>query len=350
MKIYLGDLHSHTGFSDGRFTPYTAFETAYSSGVDFHAITDHGEQLSSYEWRTTLNQAIAYDNIPHRFVAIRGFEWTLGHTPNDEPYGTVTNCNQVTNGYRLGHINVFGASDYTSTSTTKDIPAFYNWLDDRPDAIAQFNHPNHPLCSFDNLRYESQFGSKRFLIEVWNDTWDNHVSAYTKALDNGWYVVPTYGSDTHDADWGYHTDYRTGVVASSLTYNNIMEALRQGRTFATQDKELIVTMQVNGNWMGSIVSPGALNFEIIVHKSPHSERVKLELYRDGHRVNYTYRDSRTNWLKTENQYQTGHYYYVKAIGQASDKELYTAPIWIEYGSSSRSSQNKHDVYLPMIAE
>ena len=64
MQLFLGDLHSHTAYSDGKGTPADAFATARANGLDFLGVTDHSKRLSAFEWTDT--QARAALRLPRR--------------------------------------------------------------------------------------------------------------------------------------------------------------------------------------------------------------------------------------------------------------------------------------------
>ncbi len=88
LKIFWGDLHGHTGFSDGYGLPDEYFSTArYKNDLDFAAITDHAYWINRYQemlliapgekslWENTID-AVNQNYEPGRFVTILGFEWT----------------------------------------------------------------------------------------------------------------------------------------------------------------------------------------------------------------------------------------------------------------------------------
>ena len=86
QKLYWGDLHSHSLMSDGSGTPEHSFDFArYVACLDFHALTDHGEDLSVYgltDWGFGIVRAAAnnaYD--PGEFVTFQGVEWTPHYPP-----------------------------------------------------------------------------------------------------------------------------------------------------------------------------------------------------------------------------------------------------------------------------
>ncbi|MDX1523883.1 MAG: Ig-like domain-containing protein, partial [Anaerolineae bacterium] len=51
MYTYFGDLHAHSGYSDGQGTPADAFAGARARGLDFFSITEHGFLLTDAEWQ-----------------------------------------------------------------------------------------------------------------------------------------------------------------------------------------------------------------------------------------------------------------------------------------------------------
>ncbi|MBE0528730.1 MAG: PHP domain-containing protein, partial [Thermoleophilia bacterium] len=50
-NLYFGDLHAHTGYSDGASgtDPWDAFPMAIKSGADFMALTEHYSTSNAYE-------------------------------------------------------------------------------------------------------------------------------------------------------------------------------------------------------------------------------------------------------------------------------------------------------------
>lgn len=100
FRIFFGDIHWHTVFSDGDFNIDTHYKHALEDNyLDFVACTDHGELIDSIsfkiggvrerdfimtfiekilgfsEWRTIKEKAIEYYK-PGNFTTLLGFEWT----------------------------------------------------------------------------------------------------------------------------------------------------------------------------------------------------------------------------------------------------------------------------------
>lgn len=81
--FYFGDLHAHTGYSDGASgtTPWQAFPAAIAAGADFMALSEHYSTSNAYEawamdaagWQD-LGAAAAHFTSA-RFVAMPAYEF-----------------------------------------------------------------------------------------------------------------------------------------------------------------------------------------------------------------------------------------------------------------------------------
>ena len=98
LRLFYGDLHNHTAYSDGAGRPEEALRQMRARGLHFAAITDHGEFFDreamtgdAGRWEATARQVAAVNGA--EFVAMRGFEWS---SP------------------RQGHSNVWGSGEYTN--------------------------------------------------------------------------------------------------------------------------------------------------------------------------------------------------------------------------------------------
>ena len=128
LRAFHGQLHAHTGFSDGELEPADAFEGARRWGLDFFAVTDHLEQLTADEWRRGREAADAA-GAPGTFVALYGFEW--GGFPTVRGW--------------MNHVNVVGTDRLPSLWSTIGLGRLYEGILGLPgtDVVAQFNHPGH---------------------------------------------------------------------------------------------------------------------------------------------------------------------------------------------------------------
>jgi trimeric autotransporter adhesin len=239
-QFYFGDLHAHTGYSDGAAstTPWDAYPAAIAGGADFMALTEHYSTSNAYEAWTMdaqewadLKRAAAYYTSAS-FAALPAYEFYLvSHT---------------------GEINVYGVADLPPKMTflgPDRLPLFYDWLAGRA-GVGQFNHPTYVSTDFKDFAGRTAARDEGMgLIEVYNDEF--YEESYVKALDAGWHVMPSANSDTHAADWITGRDMRTVLLADRLTPDALYQAMRAQRGYATLDKDLHVGFTVNGAVMGS---------------------------------------------------------------------------------------------------
>ncbi|MCX7884016.1 MAG: CehA/McbA family metallohydrolase [Caloramator sp.] len=352
-NIYFGQIHSHTNFSDGLGTPDEAYSYAKNvAKADFFAVTDHSNSFdndtsatildgsSSNEW-TQLHQIADKYNEDGKFAAIAGYEMTWSGS---------------TGGW--GHINTFNTPGFLSRNSkinnkAIDLKMYYDELKKIPNSISQFNHPGITYGDFSDFGYYDENIDKLIsLVEVGNGEGPVRGSGYfpsyeyyTRALDKGWHLAPTNNHDNHKGNWILANTARTAVLAESLNRDNIYDALRKMRVYATEDSNLRIIYKVNDMYLGSTLkNPDKLNFSININ-DPDSDDVigKVSIIANGGIVAASkYFNSNTaEWNFTlDPQYS---YYYVRVDEKDSDIAV-TAPVWtgevVPVGLSGVSSDLK----------
>jgi hypothetical protein len=268
-QYFFGNFHSHTGYSDGNKdgncpTPTEAYNFAKTAvGMNFLGVSEHnhvaaGGALSTYQDGVT--KATQFNQSNNDFLALFGMEWgtisggghvlvygdglndLLGWDPNEysvyvpkSDYLSSTGLFKTINDYSgnsglaiLAHPN---STDYESLAS---LP--YNATID--DAIVGVALETGPAFST-NTTYSDPGSSMAFL------------SYYRKLLSIGYRVGPVIDHDNHYTTFGKTTYSRTAVIATSLTRNSIIQALRSMRFYATQDYDTKVDFKINGRMMGA---------------------------------------------------------------------------------------------------
>jgi len=335
-NLYFGDLHTHTGYSDGVGTPWDAYAAAIAAGADFLATTEHdsyGFWLSPEEWQDNLAAAEFYTS--RSFVAMAGYEYWIAGS---------------------GEINVFNTRDFPpvpedpeqrpspgSHGNPEDVlPAFYEWLASQPGAVGQWNHPtyvSHEFFEFDFWSEQRDVGMG--MIEVWNDSWFYTEESYQKALDAGWHVMPTANADNHDASWISGMPLRTVLLAKRLTPDDLYGAMAAGRGYATVDPNLRIYYTLNGQIMGSTLSPAPSYQASVSIEDPDGQAITLvEIVTDGGLVaaSLVANGPVVEWKPTLGS-PTARYYYVRVTTESNDASVQaahpgdvgitavTAPVW-----------------------
>jgi uncharacterized protein YdeI (BOF family) len=328
MHVYFGDLHNHTSYSDGSGTPTQALAAGKTAGFDFMAITDHSYAIDDSEWANTLSAVEAATGSD--FLALRGFEYTQGAEGHINVYNTVRHAVRTNTGCSF--------CDFTpNLEAGVTVKGFYQWLAitgtvgmDAAGTVMQFNHPG--WINFNDWTFHPEVESVARLEEVGNGNGSSYMFSeeeYIRSLDYGWKVGATNNADTHTTYWGLNTDHRTGVLMPELTKSALLEALRERRTFASEDKNFTLQMKANGAWMGSeIANSGAILFEID-GSDPDGELTSLvQLITDqGKVVAQTAPGTAVFTWQPQVNLTTGvHYFYAK-VTQADGERVVTSPVW-----------------------
>lgn len=351
LNHYFGNLHAHTSYSDGSGTPDEAYKRAQKH-LDFLAITEHNHEdaeLGAKDRRDGLLIATDPDlyedlkasadrhNADGSFVTLWGQE-----------FSTISKGN---------HSNAFQV-DEVITIQNGDYKSLYKFLGNQ---LLQFNH------SWDSKNENTDYGTAQFhgslsklgeaassslrLIEVINGPGTINETGlkatlkgearYRRYLSYGLRLAPTADQDNHYYTWGDLTDARTVALAPELTRASIIQALRQFRCYASTDKNLRITFNVNGRQMGTSFNAESRKLKVDVAISDDDEP------KAKYRIQVVYGNPKTHessLLKlgdasgdSEEEYELATefdttFVYLRISqhpGQASKTDMVvTGPIWI----------------------
>jgi hypothetical protein len=321
-NVYFGNLHSHTGFSDGTSVPDYAFTYADTIGnLDFQAVTDHSNLYDhnlawdqSLEWRD-IKASAARNTVNGSFVGIAGTETTW--YPSHE----------------FGHINTLGIDFFINPYETRYYTdnAFYNLIKQYPASINQWNHPWD--ANFNGFTpYDAAVDNVFYLLEVpaWTSPSINYMSYYVQALDLGWHLAPSGNQDNHSANWGTSDNRRTAILADSLSRDQIFDAIRNYRVYSTSDVNMKLIYKMNNSIMGSTLSnPSTLNFSISAIDPDAGDNIsRIEIYTDAGQLagSSNFSSNNVSWNTFSISNNTKKYYFLKVI-QADGQFAISAPIW-----------------------
>jgi len=347
-----GDIHSHTGFSDGveGSTPAGAYAHARDvAGLDFYCVTDHFFPTAPYdpasltpEEYTQLKEMADAANQNDSFVTLYGYEWTKDNT----------------------HGNVYMAPDFISATTPG---TFYPELFvQRLADLRVFGHFNHPAIEddsdWDDWVFSSQGAWCMRLVEVRSvfppalnrADLTGEIAKYAEAIEKGWLVGVDGSKDTHDATWGeFGADswqkFNTVALATSLTRDSIIEALQMRRTYVSQDTDfqtnpLEVEFRASRDSgatypyiMGEALdAAGApqIDLRLTAGESGTDYIKELRIYKNGsavatdtdiHRLNHT-------MTYTDTSPAPGDFYFAFII-EEDDEVALTSPLFIRNGDT-----------------
>ncbi len=343
-NFYFGNLHAHTGYSDGNndgnsATAAQAYAYAKSSqNFHFLGISEHNHNestnMSIANWNNLKNETAAA-NQDGTFVCMYGMEWgtisTGGHFLIYE-YDSLI-------GWNPGAYQVYvNKGDYTS---------LYPLIKNKSGAFATLAHPSS--SDFDGI-----------FTNAYNSVWDDAVvgvamfngpststnttysdpgttsynARFTDLLKKGYKVGPTIDHDNHNTTFGRTTQGRTVVLATSLTKANIADAYRNMRFYASEDYNLKVTYTIGGKQMGSTTTQAgtptinvsvsdddgeAVSSIALLSGVPGSGSTPTTLTSVSNSSTLTY----THSALTNN---STRYYYIQ-VTQADGHRAWTSPIW-----------------------
>ena len=312
MEMVYGSLHGHSVYSDGMGKPAEIYAKAREQGLQFTAITDHNHTASRggvqpgdprypghqknpqvaeapIAYAETF-QAAAQATKNGEFVGITGIE-----------VGTIGKVGKQSQG-GVNHINILEVPEFFETVRSpkqalvppkvikvqdgnyKELVTHLDGLKDstggRP--VIQLNHPRYGADESPNLdpsvrgrdygqksfksqkEWRERFGKYASQIELLNGDAINpkrtsvearhiHADDFAGYIDKGLHLSPTFGRDFHYGDPG-GTKAATGILVERFDKPGIMDALRERRTIATTNKDLLSgRMTANDRPMGSIL-------------------------------------------------------------------------------------------------
>lgn len=230
---YRGDLHMHSGDSDGKCKSqsgasvacpvYRTVEAAAARGLDFIALTDHNSTAHFNDLRELQG---AFD----RLLLVPGREITTF----------------------WGHSNVFGPTDFLDFRMTgPHWDQARKWIDatHREGGLVSINHPGAPsgeICMGCGWRVDDLPAGVVDSVEVVNGgTMRETGSAesplqgfayWAKWLDTGQHVTGIGGSDSHEADRPASEPGAVGmpttvVYMQELSVHGLLAGIKAGRVF-----------------------------------------------------------------------------------------------------------------------
>jgi hypothetical protein len=317
--------------------PSAHYALAKANGYDFYVTTDHSQEAGfhptspiSAAWLATNEEA--KEATDKDFVALRGFEYSENNGPGGK-----------------GHINVINSATYLNALESGiDLQYLYKWLETvKPKGngpvVASFNHPG-PHQYNDWAYRDSKITNIITMLEVINSNWHIHYAGFINALDKGWKVSPISGLDNHGLGGIKHDKSRTFVLAKAKTKEDILDAMKNRRTYASLDHDIQCWYTVNGKIMGStLIQPDTFKFNIHISdpdtNNPKAKITKIDIVKDGGKVIKTYTPTPAysiQWNPTIHN-ATNRYFFVRiwdAGGGEDNKHAnpqkpmaWLAPVW-----------------------
>ncbi|UKT65818.1 gliding motility-associated C-terminal domain-containing protein [Pedobacter mucosus] len=343
LDFYYGNLHSHSSYSDGNkddLTKKPEDDYAFaknSMNLDFLGISEHNHTqagMSLASWQPGIDAA--KKATTSTFVAMHGMEWGVisggGHVivyGIDSLIGWESGENQIyvpksvytgsTGLFRILNrhgLNAVATLAHPNTTDYNNISATYDLSAD--SAIVGTALESGPAFST-NVTYSDPASSMSYL------------SYYNRMLAQGYHLGASIDHDNHNLTFGRHTRARLVVLAPALTENDLLDAIKKMRFYASQDSAAKIVFTINKQPVGSVFkTAGAPLIELnsittspvtsikILYGTPGSGISPVELI-SGASTSLTYTDNNLANLATG--------YYYADILEADGSRIITSPIW-----------------------
>jgi hypothetical protein len=374
FTVYLGNLHSQTGHSDGggelatcsgaqdpqssKLGPAEAYAYARQRGLDILVASEHNHMYDGSAganldadpgaahalYQSGLAAAASFSAAHPDFLAVYGLEWGV-----------------INNG---GHMNIFntpellgwerngGAQLIADTYTPKsDYAALYTMMR-KKGWVGQFNHPalsGQFIVGGVPLGYSADGDEAMALCEMVNSTAfsantsetetrrSNFEMACNKALEAGYHVAFSSNQDNHCANWGASYTNRTAVLIPrgvALSNQSFIDALKARRVFATMDKGSQLVLTANGHMMGErFANSGALTLVAHFASSAGKAVSSVSMLEGVPGRNGTVTELSTTASTTVTPAPGEHFYYAR-LTQADGNILWSAPVWVTQSAPS----------------
>jgi len=370
LHLYWGDLHVHSNMANYvQATPEENYEYArFVSQLDFIAITDQDHFLSDKMFETVIQNANR-NNIPGKFVAFIGYEWS------SRLYGHRNVIFGGDKGILIRRHNI--DTPYRPPYPQENRDSFYALC----KGLKHYGEPcllipHHPsITSMGPLNWSIFDPELECVVEIyslWGSSECNDVLGRSLASDqrSGSYVQDALAKglrlgiiasgevgDGHPGNTQWRREYArkngfpltplggglAAVWAKDLTRESIFKAIKSRRCYGTTNARIILEFKINGHWMGEIIpvaknaAKSSFNVNITVTVNG-SERIEgIYVIQNGNIIHYTpgYADTMSieyrHNLQSSTFIQVGErlftYYYVKIL-QKDGHMAWSSPIWI----------------------
>ncbi|MBB3167898.1 PKD domain-containing protein [Simiduia aestuariiviva] len=352
-NVYFGNTHAHSEYSDGNKANDPAFMDAASGfryardtgGLDWLILSEHNHSMAGMQlanFHAGKAEAASVDAESASFTPFLGTEWgTI--TTNGNPDGHVITVTDGLLGWEPGNYDVFIArSDYD---------ALFNYV----ASVGSFVELAHPgsgdYSNLFNIPYNAVWDQAISLSAVKsgpafaqetdysNPSASSYQSRYFDLLLKGYHVGPTADQDTHYHNWGLANEQRTAVLATENSRAAILEALKAGRTYAVEDRNILVDFSANYTGQTFALADTVqmdvgttVGFTVTVSDPDAGDSIsQIELLSgaiDGSSVSTvtSVASDTLTWSVTPTA--PTQVFYLARITQADGQKAWTAPIWL----------------------
>ena len=387
-KIYWGDPHGHSGFSECYWKdtdfpscrPEIYYRNArHSAGLDFATLTDHDLNITQDDWNGIV-AASNGANVPDAFVTIPGFEWTSAKYGHQNLYflgdtGPLIKCRQ--SGKAIGpdeKTALWAPSEPQDWMPPSKLWQLLEGMEGR--VITVPHHVGVSQMPYDWNYHNPAFQPVTEITSLWGnfespDTDIDHgisdvlPDRYVRdALNRGYRLGFVGGGDSHDghpgdayfgprrkrnvieglilgrssvgrdiaefiSDETANTRGLTAVLAERLTREDVFGAIAERRCYATTGARIEISFTVNGKPMGSeFTIRSDEKVELAVHVRGTAGISSVEVVRNnGFAGKWEPSSEKFHTVFTDIPGRGVTWYYLRVL-QKDGHRAWSSPVWV----------------------
>ncbi len=366
LNYYFGNIHAHTGLSDGNkdasttgvSDPAGSYAFAKQSlNFNFLGISEHNHYSNANNpgfslagWTTLINQSNAA-NQDGTFLCMAGMEWGVSSSNNG--HVLIYNYPQLI-GWESGVFQVFNAKI--------DYDGLWKKINQQPGAFAYLAHPGWSDYTLNgggsgtsllngayNASYDSAIvglplrsGLAFSTVTNYTDySTGNYLDYYKRILGRGYHLGIGYDHDNHYLTFGRNNAGRLVIMAPALTRNDFYSAMRNMKFYGSDDWNAKIDFKLGTSMMGDIVSGSVAPTFNITHTDMDGEQADSIIIWSGvsgagnvlpNKIGFV--KSSNTFVFTDNSVLTSgqERFYFLEIKQNDGDLIVSSPIWYKYNA------------------
>lgn len=334
-KIFWGDIHGHTLFSDGRETVDHFYRYCRDVAfLNFCAVTDHAYMVSDKAWEES-KKITEHFYKQNKFITLQAFEWSgLSEVGGDHNIF-----------FRDKNPPIFRSRSYYDKRNQQayhGAAPFVNSIEE----LHQYLEKNYKVGDvfsiphFGGRAANSKWHNPKVerLVEIFSEHRRSHKWAYD-FLNKGYKLGIIGSSDNHTGRPGNgflknpffkKIEINTAlvaIIANELSRDVVFDALYNRRTYATTGDRILLDVSMGNTKMGGEIK-GEKPPQLHVNVTGTAPIEYIEIYKNGrsvHKVHFSKEDVKFTWQ--DNATQTNSAAYWVRVMQSNNEEAISSPIW-----------------------
>ncbi len=347
QRIYWGDIHTHTMYSDGRGTPEETYDFGRRvAALDFCSVSDHSFITTDAMWRE-IGEVTNRFYQPGRYVTFLAYEWS-GRTEVGGDHNVYTTESEFPlircySYYNYRNLRMYHGGG-KQANHVEDLFRMLEerWRNENILVIPHFGgRQGNPAWHNPKLQRQIEIFSDHRRSEDWASTFlargyrlgimastDNHAGNAGHGVRRNQVTRGEEGDVFSPVSPAERGTSLVAAYASELTREGMFQALYHRRTYATTGSRIMLRFEVDGAPMGSeirVTRPP----RIVASAEGTAPIRSIRLVKNGrivHAVSPGSLAGRLEYVDASGDY-AGRYYYIDLV-QADGEKAISSPVWV----------------------